>query len=414
VQEIKAQDDDCAISYQELMMSEYSNNIGDKTEGSSNQNIVFIVGAFPPPVHGMAAVNAAVRARLIEAGAVLSVINVAAKNLERSLVVRLWRVQRVARGLSRLLFGARLREATLYMSVSGGVGQAYEILFLILARLRRMRIYLHHHSFAYLDRTSWLTYVLTLVAGSDSVHITLSSGMAVRLKSQYCSVCHVLPISNAVFFPGHRSSSVILHTSLKTIGFISNISEEKGIFDFLDLVEAYEAEGLLIKAKIAGPCQDEKTEYKLKKRIGKLNTVEYIGPQYGDDKEIFFNEIDVLIFPTQYVNEAEPLIIHEAMQYAIPVIAYGRGCIPEIVSPECGRVIEPALPFMPAALTQLKQWLTSPNVYRMASNSAVEHFAIALENNSRRWNELLKEMLGDDASDDSGTGSLLEDLPSRT
>ncbi len=385
----------------------------DVVKSVGNKSI-FMVGSFPPPVHGMAAVNAAVHEQLVRVGRGATVINLAAKNLERSLAVKAGRIQRVMRGLSHLLFSGGVRNATLYMSISGGFGQVYEILFLLLARLHNMRLYLHHHSFAYLDRPSWLTRVLTVVAGPASVHITLSTGMATRLQSQYPSVCHILPISNAVFFSSRRSSSVAVRTSMKTIGFISNIAEEKGIFDFLDLVAAYEAEGLSIKAKIAGPCQDEETENRLRQRISKLNTVEYIGPQYGDDKESFFNEIDALIFPTRYANEAEPLTIHEAMQCAIPVIAYGRGCIPEIVSPECGLVIEPGLPFTPAALAKIKQWLNSPDVYRMASSSAVEQFAIALEINSRRWHELLREILGDGTSDDSGTVSPLEDLPSRT
>lgn len=362
---------------------------------------VLMVGAFPPPVHGMAAVNAAVYEQIVRVGGKPTVINIAAKTLERSLIVRLGRVWKVAYGLSRLLFSNRLRNATLYMSVSGGFGQVYEIFFLALARFRRMRLYLHHHSYAYLDRPNWLTRVLTLVAGSNCLHITLSAGMAERLQSHYSSVHHVLAISNAVFFPNQQTSSVVPRTSLKTIGFISNISVEKGIFEFLDLVAAYEAEGLALQAKIAGPCQDKEIENKLMQRISTLNTVEYIGPQYDDDKELFFSEIDVLIFPTCYANEAEPLTIYEAMQRAIPVIAYGRGSIPEMVNADCGLVISPSSPFAPAALVKIKQWLSSLDEYTVASNSAVESFAIALEINSQRWHELRRDILDNGSSVDT-------------
>jgi len=277
-----------------------------------------------------------------------------------------------------------------------------------------MQFYLHHHSFAYLDRTSFVTRALTVVAGPASVHITLSAGMAERLQLQYPSVCRVIPISNAVFYSNRRSSSTTTRTSLKTIGFISNISEEKGIFDFLDLVAACEAEGLSVKAKIAGPCQDVETESRLRRRLNELSTVEYIGPQYGNDKETFFDAIDVLIFPTKYVNEAEPLAIHEAMQCALPVIAYGRGCIPELVGKGCGLVIEPTIPFTPSALAQIKKWLDSPEIYRTASNSAAEHFSTVLAENSRHWHDLLNEILSGNNTDDSDSVSRLENNPSRT
>ena len=58
-----------------------------------------MVGAFPPPTHGMAAVNAAVRERLLGAGVELLVIDVAAPSLDRSPMKRLGRLPKVLHGL---------------------------------------------------------------------------------------------------------------------------------------------------------------------------------------------------------------------------------------------------------------------------------------------------------------------------
>ena len=110
-----------------------------------------MVGAFPPPMIGMAAVNGAVRAQLEETGIPLVAINVAAPSLDRSPFSRLGRLPNALRGLLRFAIRAHHGE-TLYMSVSGGFGQLYELLFLLLARLHGMRIFLHHHSYAYLDQ----------------------------------------------------------------------------------------------------------------------------------------------------------------------------------------------------------------------------------------------------------------------
>lgn len=352
-----------------------------------------MVGAFPPPMHGMAAVNATVRDRIVEARSNPIVIDVSANSLSRSLFSRLGRLPKVMRGIAWLMFSRQLRDDMLYMTVSGGFGQIYEVLFMMLGRLRRMRLYMHHHSFAYLDRTNWLTRVLTAVAGPATVHITLSPGMAAHLEAQYSSVRRLMPISNTVFLAGNASLSGIVRHSLKTIGFISNISAEKGVFEFLDLVEACEAQGLQLRATLGGPFQDTETEYQVRQRLGELHNIEYVGPQYGNDKESFFDSIDALIFPTRYVNEAEPLTIHEAMQRALPVIAYGRGCIPEIVGSDCGLVIDPENSFVPAAVGKISQWLESPEAYRTASRAAGEHFAMTLEENTRRWDELLREIL---------------------
>jgi glycosyltransferase involved in cell wall biosynthesis len=368
-----------------------------------NGEALFIAGAFPPPVHGMAAVNAAVLERLLEAGANPVVIDVAASSLDRSLRARLGRLPKIVLGVNMLLLSRGLRHGTLYISVSGGFGQIYEIFFVLVARLRGMRVYLHHHSFAYLDRTNPLTRVLVAVAGSVGVHVTLSPKMAARLRVKYAGVRRVIPISNAVFFGNNRSPSSPVRLALKSIGFISNIAEQKGIFEFLELVAACEAEGLHLRAKLAGPFQDSETDRKVRQRLGRLRTLEYLGPQYGDDKEWFFGSIDALMFPTRYVNEAEPLAIHDAMHRALPVIAYGRGCIPELVGPDGGLVIDPAAPFVPAALAQIEAWLSDPAAFEAASKAAAQRFANTYAENSERWAGLLTEIAGP-ANSDLGEG----------
>lgn len=355
---------------------------------------VCMIGAFPPPVHGMAAVNAAVREQLISAGSNPVVMNIAAQSLARSVADRLGRLPKVLNAICQLLAKPCLRGITLYMSISGGYGQIYEVIFILLARLRRMNLFIHHHSFAYLDRPNWLTRLLTIVAGPSSIHIALSPGMAACLQAQYPSVHRVISLSNAVFFIGDQPISVSRRFNLKSIGFLSNISEEKGIFDFLDLVEACENESYPIMAKLAGPFQDMETELKVHQRLSELTTIEYVGPQYGDNKETFFASIDALIFPTRYINEAEPLTVHEAMQHGLPVIAYGRGSIPEIIDLNCGLVIAPEVSFTPIALNQIKQWLAFPEKYKNASHTAQENFAKAQVRNTHDWHELLQEILG--------------------
>ena len=355
-----------------------------------------MVGAFPPPVHGMAAVNAAVRDALREAQVEPMVIDLAAPSLDRSLSARLGRLPRVGKGLLKLATRRRLRGASIYMSVSGGFGQLYEIAFVLLARLRGMRMFLHHHSFAYLDRTNGMTGALTRVAGAEAVHIALSPGMAERLKGIY-GVDGVTPISNAVFFAATDVTGAVRVVS-KTLGFLGNIAPEKGVFEFLDLMKAAQTADLPVRGSLAGPFQDVETERAVRARLQELPLVEYVGPRYGADKAVFFDSIDVLIFPTQYVNEAEPVTIHEAMSRGVPVIAYGRGCIPEIVAPDCGLVIDPEQPFVPAALAQLEHWLADPAACQAASQSAVARFASKFAENDARWRALLARITGADGA----------------
>lgn len=361
--------------------------------------MVVMIGAFPPPIHGMAAVNAAVRDALQQAGVKPTVIDLASPSLDRSLAVRLGRLPRVLRGLGRLAGKRGLRNTTLYVSVSGGLGQVYELAFLLLGRLRGMRPFLHHHSFAYLDRPGMLTRALVRTAGDDAVHIALSAGMAERLQMAY-RAGRVIPVSNAVFFVATDAPAVV-RRRLATIGFLGNISAEKGAFEFLDLMAAAGNAGLPLRARLAGPFQDAATERAVRERLGSLPQVEYIGPQYGADKDAFYADIDALVFPTRYVNEAEPVTVHEALSRGIPVIAYGRGCIPEIVGADCGLVIDPAAPFVPAALAKLESWLADPVAFEAASQAAAARFARTYDENQARWRALLAELTGTAAVSES-------------
>jgi len=297
----------------------------------------------------------------------------------------------VLRGLFRMALMRDLRGSIFYISVSGGLGQFYEMLFVLLARLHGMRLHLHHHSFAYLNNPIVYTTVLTKAAGASAVHITQSPVMAAKLRATY-TLKHVWPISNTVFLMDNGTTPSQIRTRLITLGFISNISREKGVFEFLDLVSTVEKENIPVKAKLAGPFQDARVENLVRSRLAQLRHIEYVGPKYGSDKDMFFAGIDVLIFPTRYANETEGIVNHEAMRSGVPVIAYGRGCIPEIVGKDCGEVIDPHEPFVPAALEKIKKWTDDPASFAAASKAAMDMFADTFHQNKKRWQELLSEL----------------------
>lgn len=352
-----------------------------------------MVGAFPPPVHGMALVNAAVRAALQRDGVQLTVIDLAGPNLDRSVVARLRRLPRVVRGLVRLAAIRGHRGRSIYMSVSGGMGQVYDLVFCTVARLRGMQVILHHHSFAYLDKPRRLTSCLLWTAGIGSTQITSSLGMTQRLVATY-KVGRVCQLSNAVLVAGGMKPIGKPRLRLRTLGFISNISSEKGVFDFLDLLDALRDTGSPLRAKLAGPFQDSQTECMVRGRLPSLPSLEYLGPKYGTQKETFFGEIDALVFPTHYANEAEPLILHEALNVGVPVIAYGRGAIPEILGSDCGSVIDPSEPFVEAALLQINHWLDDSTAFADASRGALRRSGANAANNTRQLRTMLRILMG--------------------
>ncbi|WP_420426278.1 glycosyltransferase family 4 protein [Algiphilus sp.] len=363
---------------------------------------VYIWGAFPPPVTGKTAITAAVSKSLCERGVPLVLFDVASSGLSRSVWVRLLKLPRVLGALIKFFITPIKRGSAAYVSISGGWAQVYEAAFSVIGRLKGCKMVVHHHSFAYLDHYSWRTRLLTVACGRECIHITQSSGMAEKLQSQYL-VADARGLSNATFLmdPAKAvdlySKNELTRSKVREIGFISNICLEKGIMEFLDLVAAAGKAGLSLHARLAGPFQDAATEQAVRARLASLPQVEYVGPQYNAAKDAFFAGIDVLVFPTRYKNETEGMVIHEAMSRGVPVIAYGRGCIPEIVGANCGLVIDPSAPFVPAALARLQSWLADSAAFEASSLAAAAQFTRTYEQGEARWQALLADLVGGSA-----------------
>lgn len=113
---------------------------------------------------------------------------------------------------------------------------------------------------------------------------------------------------------------------------ISNLNTSKGTFVLLD------AAALLLQKTtdfhvhfVGAPTaeiSDERMHQEIAKR-GLQDVVTYHGKQYGEDKEQRFAEADCFVHPT--LDDCFPLVILEAMQHFLPVIATPVGAIPDMV-----------------------------------------------------------------------------------
>jgi glycosyltransferase involved in cell wall biosynthesis len=364
----------------------------------ADRHKVLLIGPFPPPLHGMSLVNDLIRERIRHLGIHPVIINLSPKSLNRVWYARISRVPKVLLGLIRFLTHCFFNKSrTIYLSISGGYGQIYDIFFIMLGRLSGCRKILHHHNYTYLLKPNTITRVLMRIAGKKTMHITLCNDMAKRLRRHYgCvdNVDNIVVISNAALIRLCIPPYLALRDSLKKIGFIGNISDAKGIFEFLDVFRYLSEKhpNLNIHGLIAGPFEDAKVERQVLSDLKDLANVSYVGPKYESEKVDFFRSIDALLFPTK--NEAEPLTIHEAMATGLPVIAWQRGCIKDIISSESGFVVNQQDDFVKSAVEQILLWALSPEEYRRVSVNAYNHFIDLRKNYKKKLNNLLEQMVG--------------------
>lgn len=344
---------------------------------------VLFVGPFPMPLHGFSFMNSCVALEFRKRGFYVFEFDVAPRGaLNLSLVyIKYLRV------LISCLF---LRsKAIVYIGLSGGNRQLFDVIFYAFARIFFLKVVVHHHSFAYINKPNFLSrFVLFFLKGSQ--HVVLSSNMGLKLKDVYgIERSNIVYISNSFFLPENKRVYINAEDSnpqeilsfdrnsrdesIFVVGFLSNITRAKGIFIFFDLLDRMKAEGVSYHARIAGPIDSDIFE-EFNARLNSNGQALYLGAVYGDAKVDFFNSIDYFVFPTIYANEAEPVSIIEALSAGIPVAALGRGCIPDMLNDECGVCVEDVEIFIKSVILEINRFQCSREFFIRKSLAAKKQF----------------------------------------
>lgn len=341
---------------------------------------MIFIGPLPPPIHGMSAMNKAIFDQLLIDGIQIDMINTAPNSLNKNLFTRLSRLPTLAAGLFQLLFLLSTQKSkTVYISLSGGWGLLYDLLMVFFARLFRSKIIFHHHSYAFLIKPKKLSAILFRLSGDSAIHIVLCDKMAIDIMAKY-AVKNCIVMSNIASMPVLQNGKE--RTKLSTIGFIGNITIEKGGHLVIKLAKEIAHNKWPIKFIVGGPCPDSELEISLKKAV-KDGILDWLGPIYNKKKDNFLKAMDVMIMPTQYPNEAEPLVVWEALGSGAPVIAYARGCIPSQITNDAGSVVPLEKNFISEAKIIIKNWLDNPHKYHQASISALKIYRKGLNDKGK-------------------------------
>ena len=219
-----------------------------------------------------------------------------------------------------------------YISLSGGMGLYYDLVLIALARFKGAQLIFHHHSFAYIHKPVKIMRLICHLCRNNGYHIFLSPEMKADFIVRYGLETHgpdiqAWSLSNLAFFAQDKVIKPEKRHRLQTIGYLSNISFDKGIDRFLDILAKLRQQGSQIKGLIAGPYGSPEVKDYVQKRINEIGNIDYIGPVYDQAKTDFFAKCDYFIFPTRYANEAQPMVIFEAQLMGLPVAMSNRGCL---------------------------------------------------------------------------------------
>ncbi len=299
----------------------------------------------------------------------------------------------------QFLYSVHANKTDLYLIANSNWGLVYNTLFVVLARVKSCRVYLHHHVYSYISKKDLRMTILDRLMGGEGTHIVLCDEMGEKFKNYYSTKNRIVVLPNAYVLPDDWGYRPVPRKDIFSIGHISNLSIEKGLDLVIDTFEVLKEKDILVKLILAGPAKSKKEERIIEDIRNRFpHEIDYRGPVYGKDKVQFFDEIDAMLFPTKYVNEAQPLVVFESILKGVPVIAFDKGCIKSMMSDSGGIVIDSKKNFPDYAASIIENWIANERDYNKVKNSTIkrgEEIRMAAKND---FSLLIDDFCGSDTN----------------
>ena len=254
------------------------------------------------------------------------------------LVLRIWR--------------ARFRKhcSILYYPPGGDsiTGVARDIVVLLSCRILFERVVFHSHAGGFVEVAEATPLPFRLLArlaySKPDLLIQLTEksppdGTLTKAK-RIVYVPYGLPDDGARYVAKFRDA---VTSRRVTLLFVGVVSPSKGVMVLLEACAQLKGDGFDFLLRVMGRFYSSEFEVECKSFIndkGLGDYIEFIGVMTGDDKWEMFCTSDIFCFPSFFKAENQPLVILEAMQFALPSVASDWRSIPTMVQDgETGYVV---------------------------------------------------------------------------
>lgn len=156
------------------------------------------------------------------------------------------------------------------------------------------------------------------------------------------------------------------HATIPEILYVGVLKESKGILTLLEACDILASKGMDFTVKMVGKFESELFEDSVKQRVLELSLetrVTFPGVLTGEEKFKAFSKADIFCFPTFFESEAFPLVLLEAMQFALPVISTQWRGVPSIVQDGISGYLLPIKESL-AIAEKLEKLINNPSLAR--------------------------------------------------
>lgn len=250
------------------------------------------------------------------------------------------------------IYKARIfhRAKTMYYPPAGPdkIPVIRDIIILLSTRWLFNKVIFHFHAggVSEMKLTGILSWLYKAAYYNADIAIILSKlnpqdGKNLNAKEQI-----VMPYGIEDNFSGQFTKSK--HSAPAKILFVAIIKESKGILVLLEACKILKEKGNDFLLQVMGKFESKEFEKRVYDLIDeyRLNeNVNFLGVLSGKKKFQAFNEADIFCFPTFFESETFGVVLLEAMQFSLPVVATRWRGIPSIITEgQNGSIVEPKDP----------------------------------------------------------------------
>lgn len=363
---------------------------------------VLIVSQIPPPFHGSTVMTETLIEALAHGGVAVSLVD---KRFSRTVAeVGTFSARKVfsSIGLMIRLIVALIRfrpTHVIYFLTNRPASFVVDWALSEILRLTGLPVINYIHTVGFLELAkrgrSWERMVSRTLRGADQT-VCLSK-MLEKDVEQWVSGTGVSSIPNTVRRVPERKE-IDRDLPLKVL-FLSNLLPEKGAESFVKMAMSALDSGLNARFDVVGAEGDPLYASRLRHLVnesGHKAKIVMRGAASEEEKWDYLIAASLLVFPSAYTFEAQPLTIIEALAVGTPTIAYGIGGIPDLILDDTTGVL--VQPGDQAALSEQFWALFSDqgklaNMSLHASRDYESRFA--LDRYTTAWLALLSHAVGD-------------------
>jgi len=343
----------------------------------------------PPPIHGVSKINQFIfESDVINQGIEKSLLKIDfSRNIQDLRKFTLKKILIAICLFFKLIIRVRkFKPDLVYFSLMPvGIGFLRDLIYVWVLKLfkRKVIYHLHNRGIArYAKKRYWNKLYCYVFNRANVIHV--SDGL-MKTEIEILNLTH----SNLFIQPNTTDSFIIIKKKKSVnsfnIMFFSNLFHEKGLMTLLNAFLAVKQEIPNALLHIYGASRGGKQDAEYNKFVLQntlQNEVYFKGFLNGGKKAEAFQIADIFVFPSYFSEECFPLVLLEAMQAKLSIIATNVGAIPEMIQDgREGILIEPENPaefaekiILLARNQKLREELGGNAYVKFIENYTIVHF----------------------------------------